>query len=176
MTCFFDLIQIELIHWLKHFKDKEESLHACFFASPPVETSMFWKLLSNRILISILNWILNFDETILACDQFLQSTISHLCIVTSFCSHKKLQMKKYDSWCTGEKWYLARTGRMSVLFNFYSVPLFYIYTCTLWILSVGKRTNNFLGNDLISKLALSKHLLTRYLVLPLHLCFLLAHL
>lgn len=36
---FFDLIQIELIHWLKHFKDKEESLHACFFASPPVESS-----------------------------------------------------------------------------------------------------------------------------------------
>lgn len=42
MTCFLIQIQIELnIHWLKHFKDKEESLHACFFASPPVETSMF---------------------------------------------------------------------------------------------------------------------------------------
>lgn len=92
---FFDPIQIELIHWLKHFKDKEESLHACFFASPPVETSMFWKLLSNWNLISILNWILNFDETILAsaCDQFLQSTIFHLCIVRSFYSHKKLYMK-----------------------------------------------------------------------------------
>lgn len=104
---FFDLIQIELIHWLKHFKDKEESLHACFFASPPVETSMFWKLLSNWILISILNWILKFDETILAsaCDQFLQRTIFHLCIVTSFCSHKKLH--NYE-----EIWFLMHWREM----------------------------------------------------------------
>lgn len=42
---FFDPIQIELIHWLKHFKDKEESLHACFFASPPVETIYVLKII-----------------------------------------------------------------------------------------------------------------------------------
>lgn len=133
---FFYLIQIELIHWLKQFKDKEESLHACFFASPPVETSMFWKLLSNwiliSILISILNWILNFDETILACDQFLQSTISHLCIVTSFCSctQKTTNEEIWFLMHWREMVLMARTGRMSVLFNFYSVPLFlhlYLY-------------------------------------------------
>lgn len=42
---FFDPIQIELIHWLKHFKDKEESLHACFFCFTPCRNIYVLKII-----------------------------------------------------------------------------------------------------------------------------------
>lgn len=173
---FFYLIQIELIHWLKHFKDKEESLHAFFFCFTPCRNIYVLKIIVeldfdlNLELNLELWWNYTSMWPVLA--EYHFSPVH--CYVILF-----TQKIIYEKWCNDA---LARNGiwlervacQYCLIFILYLCS--YIYTCTLWILSVGKRTNNFLGNDLISKLALSKHLLTRYLVLPLHLCFLLAHL